>query len=409
MSDSEAPEAPETARDEAGNGDGRAEADLPAGWGGRVKGVAANFALMAFAFAIALAAGEVAVRLVAPQQLIVLRPELWASADSVGWRNAALLDTEVNTGERAVRYVTDLEGFRVAPEGRRVRGDSILLIGDSFMAAQQVEYAESLAGLIEDSLAGPGGQRVAVRNTGVSSWDPWQYRIFGTSRLGQNRYDLMLVAVFVGNDVVRRRVDYIAPRQLARPPRFRIPFSLEPGAWIRGVAAPLNGFLEGRSHLFVFVKNRTELVRIRLGLSPSYIPNGLLRDRAEGEEWEVTAGILSDLEAAASEGGTDALFVLIPAQYQVDRALFTAHAAAFGVDTAMVDLDQPNRILMDELSSRGLDVIDALPAFRRAHEGGASLYGSVDPHFSPAGHRALYELLEEPIRERLTWGAEEGR
>ena len=126
-----------------------------------------------------------------------------------------------------------------------------------------------------------------------------------------------------------------------------------------------------------------------------------MKARADGPEWTVTADILEELEQWASEASVPTLFVLIPAKYQVNEELFSAHAAAFGVDTAAVDLDQPNILLSRELRSRGMEVVDALPRFRQAHREGIVLYGSVDTHLSPEGHAVLYDLLDEPLKARL--------
>jgi hypothetical protein len=58
-----------------------------------------------------------------------------------------------------------------------------------------------------------------------------------------------------------------------------------------------------------------------------------------------------------------------------------------------VDLDQPNRLLHQELIALDLCVFDALPAFRAAATGAPRLFGSVDPHLSAAGHRTLARVM----------------
>lgn len=373
-------------------------ASLPLG-----KRIMFSVVLLCLSLGVATILAEITVRVVAPQQLIMVRPDIWASVDSLGWSHAANLDTQVNTGERLVSFRTDAEGFRVGAEGRKVAADSILLIGDSFMAALQVEHEQSLAGLLEDSLRGPEGQTAAVRNAGVGSWGPAQYLIFGRRRLAEHRYSLAVVSVFTGNDIVATRDEYVPGINRGEPAEFRIPFSLSPRAWIRHVAKPINNSLETQSHFFVFLKNRLEPLRIRLGLSAAYVPRGILRETADGPRWEVTADILADLQEAADSADVPIVFVLIPAQYQVDLELFENHADAFGISEAAVDLDQPNERLANELEVRGLDAVDVLPAFREAKADGAVLYGSVDSHLSPNGHHVLFELLQDDLTKRMRW------
>jgi hypothetical protein len=99
---------------------------------------------------------------------------------------------------------------------------------------------------------------------------------------------------------------------------------------------------------------------------------------------------------------TPTLFALIPAPYQVDTADVAEALGEFKIDAAAVDLDQPNRLLVDAMRPYRLNVFDALPEFRRREHAGARLYGSVDRHLSPAGHDALERLVEPVVTPYLS-------
>jgi hypothetical protein len=160
--------------------------------------------------------------------------------------------------------------------------------------------------------------------------------------------------------------------------------------------------LEVRSHLFILAKNSTAPLRISLGMSAAYIPRGVLRENAEGDEWGVTADVLADVAALAARQGTPTLFVLMPERYQVDMDIFRSHVSAYGLEAHEVDLAQPNRRLVEELTARDLEVIDVLPAFQQQQGmGPRALYGSVDPHLSARGHEVLFELLRPRLGELL--------
>ena len=91
--------------------------------------------------------------------------------------------------------------------------------------------------------------------------------------------------------------------------------------------------------------------------------------------------------------------MLIPASYQVNKKTFDWYLNAFEIDPALVDLDQPSKILTAELTRRNLKVIDTTEALRRAYNTGAGeLYGKIDPHFSPKGHQIVAETLIPYIR-----------
>ena len=121
----------------------------------RLGGCLMTAGLMGGSLVVALVLAELLVRQVAPQQLIIIRPGVWQPADSVGYVFRSNLDTEINTGERTVGLSTDDAGFRVGSNGRADGDRHLLLIGDSFMAALQVSYEQSLAGLMEEEVVDP--------------------------------------------------------------------------------------------------------------------------------------------------------------------------------------------------------------------------------------------------------------
>ncbi|MDH3208285.1 MAG: hypothetical protein OEO79_16915, partial [Gemmatimonadota bacterium] len=79
--------------------------------------------------------------------------------------------------------------------------------------------------------------------------------------------------------------------------------------------------------------------------------------------------------------------------FQIDPDDLARYVEGYGIDPAGIDLEQPNRIIMSELEERGMDVIDLLPAFRRAHGEGVRLYGAVDQHFTPEGNLLFADLV----------------
>ncbi len=366
-----------------------------------MRQIAVNTALVLAAGTVGLVIAEVAVRMVAPQQLILKRPDIWMPVDTLGWQHRPNVQTTVNTGERTVRLNTDREGFRVGERGR-VDGDRrILLLGDSFMEALQVEYEQSVAGLLEQRLPELTGERIAVRNTAVGAWDPNHYLMQLRRSLTQESYDLVVVAFFLGNDVVSRRVEQFERRPPAEVHPFRLPRSLTArevkDAWLY----PINDFLEIRSHLFTLFKTRAQTLLMRVGLTARYFPPHFLKKRAGAKEWQVTAEICHELADVAAAHNTPIVFVLVPASYQVDREAFDHYVRGFDIDPAAVDIAQPNRIVSELLAARNLEVIDVSPAMERANAKGVKLYGDVDPHLSPEGHVVVQQTVEPHILRAL--------
>src|SRR5436309_14376811 len=110
---------------------------------------------------LAVGASEVLVRVFAPQQLILKLPDVWQGVDTLGWPHRDEVAAVINTGERSVRFITDRFGFRVGSRARAAWTKRVLLLGDSFMEAMQVEYEQSTAGLLEAGLERRLGAPVA--------------------------------------------------------------------------------------------------------------------------------------------------------------------------------------------------------------------------------------------------------
>lgn len=357
--------------------------------------------LLGASLVLALAGAEVLVRLIAPQQLIQVRPDIWRPADLVGWSNRPDVRTTINTGERTVPLYTDREGFRVGAAGRREAGSRILLIGDSFFEALQVPYEESFAGLLEQRLPGRWGRPVAVRDAAVDGWDPNQYLLETRALMGRDTFRLVVVGIYLGNDIVGTRQHRFRPKKPAERHSLRFLRRLSAHELVDAWLYPVNDFLEVRSHLFVLFKNRMQTLRMRLGLTALYFPSEFRKEQAASGAWDVTADICRDLAQVAASHGATALFILIPTPSQVDERVFRDYVRGFGIDSSTVDLEQPNRLLGAALTSLGVRFLDVLPAFRTAHAAGVPLYGSVDRHLTQAGNDRLAQLVQPLAAEML--------
>lgn len=360
----------------------------------RVRLVAFALVLLAISSVVAILLAEVAVQLMAPQQLIEMRPDVWEPIDGVGYLRRPGVIASINTGERSVTIRTDRERYRVGAAGRVEAETQILLLGDSFMEALQVEHEQTTAARIEAGLATRLGRHVAVRNAGVSGWSPNHYLIRGRELLATDRFALTVVAIFVGNDAVTKRVPHFSPRPPTERHEFRWPRSFARREVIDALIAPLNDALEVRSHLFILLKNTFATLRMRMGLTADYLPLEYRRTEATSVRWSTTAGVSLELAEFAKSRGTPTLFVLIPERFQVYPDEFDRYVKGFAVDPVLLDVDQPSVLLRLAFEAAGLRVVDALPALRAvAAQGGPRLYGSVDQHLSPEGHEALAKVI----------------
>jgi hypothetical protein len=256
--------------------------------------------------------------------------------------------------------------------------------------------------MLEERLAQALGTPVTVRNAAVGGWAPDQYLLQARRAFTEEGgYAVVLVSLFLDNDVLATRREQVPPLEPRLVHPFRLPHALRWGELIDAVLYPINDRLETRSQLFVLIKKRAQTLLMHLGLSPAWFETIYYRSELASPRWTVTSGICSDIARLGTSHGASTLFVLIPASYQVDATIFRQYVHGLGVDTSLVDMDQPGRVLGDSLRARGLAVIDATPALRDAYRRGRQVFGRVDTHLSPQGHEVVAQLVEAPLAALL--------
>lgn len=361
-----------------------------------------NGMMLSVSILCSLLAAEGLLRLFAPQQLILLRPDIWMPAAKIGWKHSANVDTRINSGEREVRWRTDAEGFRI---GERVPASSevtLVALGDSFLEARQVNYEDTMTGLLERRLSSSSGRRIRILNAGVGGFDPNQYRMILENILGRRSVDGVIVFVYLGNDVIQRREEDYQPKQPAERHLLRMPASLQWRELVDALAYPVNDMLEVRSHLFILAKNSLKYGLMRVNLTAYSFPVSLLASQAAAPRWNTTAAILEEIAAIAAQRGLGTLFVLIPSRLEVDPVEARKTADACGIAADAFDPEQPHRLLGAALRSRKLAVADLTPALRAAVAARIpGIYGNVDNHFGIGGHRVAAQTLEQIVGKML--------
>jgi len=338
---------------------------------------------------------EVTVRVFAPQQLIRL-DNIYIPDEGLGRIPAPNLDLIVNTGENDTRYITDDNGFRVGalpPIDPTMR---ILAMGDSFTVAMQVEHEDSFVGLLESALSAELSQTVAIDNASSANFDLSRYRIQLRRQLSRTPYDLVLVFLYTGNDIMLQIFDHF-PANPNPPPTLQLPRDLSRSELENALLRPISNGLEASSHLFTLFKDRASLLLARLGLSRSAVPEVLLRANATDPRWEANGAFMGIMQMDATGYGVPIVFVLLPSRDQVDPAGVQRLAAAYGIAPSEFDSAQPARLLGEAAAQNGVELVDVLPAFREAYQESSPLFGSIDSHLSPAGHQVVAAVINARV------------
>jgi hypothetical protein len=112
--------------------------------------------------------------------------------------------------------------------------------------------------------------------------------------------------------------------------------------------------------------------------------------------------VCDSISAAGQAVRAKTIFVLLPESFQVQADDAARFVKGSGVTPAELDLDRPSLQLAAALSAKGLTVVDVMPALRAAVASGPRLYGAVDRHFSPDGHRIVTNMILPLVLERLS-------
>ncbi len=375
-----------------------------------MKTIAQKLALLVSSTSISLIFVEMLVRLFIPQQLVILRPDIWRPDDTFGHRHHENANTIVNVGEGIVHFVTDSNGYRVnrnTPQNRTEPDVSILTIGDSFLEGLHVENEFTIPEVVRKYLEDKYNQSIQIDNTGVGAWNPNHYYLEAKRALAQKKaesrtssgqYDLGIVFLYVANDIITTKVASFPPRSYATRHKLRLPQNLEWDEIIDAIFYPINDFLETRSHSFILFKKVARIQLAKIGLTAYHFPSIFEVEEASSSRWETTAAVCEEIQSEFSTYNTPVFFVLLPAAYQVHDDVFKEYIESFDIDPESVNLVQPNELLKDEFEARGLQLVDPLEYMKQKAENGLKMYGSVNQHFDEDGHQVVSEYIL-PIAE----------
>ena len=308
----------------------------------------------------------------------------------VGYRLKPGAGTRYTTVEFSTELAINAQGVRddapigpKAPDERRV-----LVLGDSLVMSVQVPLVETFGERLEARLnARNDSRRWRVINGGVQGYGPVQEWFFYDKVAAAFEPDLVLIAVFVGNDAIEAND---AERWL------------EAGAPQPGDAPSLNALRRfvRSSAVLQLVRLRWDQLKARfasaaperplvsyLANPPPAVPNGLAVSRRAFER----------IAARARESGGRTAIVLMPARFQTDDADYGRLAAVVGQAGERMDRNLATERFHEALAPLNLPTLDLLPILERQPDR-IGLFFQRNIHLTPRGHDvvagALFEFLD---------------
>jgi hypothetical protein len=360
----------------------------------------ARLVLLAASCLFALGVAELAVRLLAPQPLVV-GDCFYRSDAQLGWTlapgyhgrlsNRVDFDTAISIDDLGLRDGDPAAG-----------GPAVLGLGDSFMFGYGVEAGETF---LARAARAAGAQPL---DAGVPGYDLCQAAGLGERLLPRlPQVAVIVIAPCLANDeldaaggIGRMTVQH---GYFVEPGRIFDPDSLERRLvhplfahsdlvrFLRfaPVFQPLERRLLGRESI-----DRRALESLLAAFREPPPPEVLAGDRATG-------ACLHGLAEAATARRVAVLALLVPDQLEIRRELLVPTERAAGIEEGRFDLDGPRRRVEALLAREGIPVVDPSAALEQAVRRGESPWFRRDRHFTPAGSAVVGGVLAPELLKAL--------
>ena len=298
----------------------------------------------------------------------------------------------------------------------------ILVFGDSFVEAAEVEINQTSYHVLEEKLnaSAPPGIRFEVIGAGMRGWGPPQQLIYFRARGQLYAPDLVLLLWLPANDLS----DVLPYKRLTGSgfncyfPHFAIcDGQFDPEAWFPAPGTPptwkecsssqkkLTGLLSYLYHNSRLYQQLEPIIMRgfhRIHYSSEYAPwldQATTNDEALRYAYQMTDEIIFRLSEEAKQIGAKTALVIVPFNVAVYSDVEASYAkslqqtvkAATGLG-AIPTL--PNQQFAELMRQRNLPVLDLHPHFVEALRAGSkALYWPVDPHWTVAGNQFAGETI----------------
>jgi hypothetical protein len=366
-------------------------------------------------------------------------PEFYSDWDLIrphpsrGWALVPNSDAFARTKEFHIHVRINSQGLRDTEHryAKPPHTKRIVILGDSYMQAQQVELEESLPYLLEE----PG---VEVINLGVNAYGPPQQLLMLREEGFRYEPDLILLAFYAGNDYLNCHIElmkrYHGPESRTTVGRPYVDLSKEkltiiPGGYERAVEShdALDARIQARrtgkrfwqrlALYEVFDEQRRtgkrgiaedprdmnviygELLDHGATTYPS--PDGLSRDdrvryfdeAGEAIQWSIRA-----IHAECVARGIPFVVVNIPIKPQIHQEDREALLAAY--PGLVFNLTKPNRHLAALCAEAGIPLCDLADVFLTAAAEGQRLFFARDTHWNTTGHSVAARETRDFLADR---------
>jgi lysophospholipase L1-like esterase len=345
--------------------------------------------VVALSLTLSTFAGEVIMRLAAPQPVLLLEPpDLYIADKATGYRHRpGYLGFLTNVVEYNTRVEINELGLRGPPVRNEPDGARIVMLGDSMVFGQGVEADQSIAGRLQARL-NEHALRVEVLNAGVRGYGTIHEAAWLRSYGARLAPKVVVLGVFLGNDL----------QDNATPMQDSVSMLVPPQRW----HTPVTRYFFTHSHLYRTLRAVWLNLTLRARAEQMAYLGANYGDANAAKAERVTAQALDEIIKVTRETNAELLAILIPDGLQVEPA----HAGEFDEirrsnPELHLDLTHPNRVFAKLLSERDIPTVDLTPAFKAQVKQAAPLYLPIDGHLNASGHQFAADLLGPRIEAML--------
>lgn len=321
-----------------------------------------------------------------------------------GWMKTPEFTTRIDINQLGLRdrcttYEKPLGTYRV------------LLLGDSFAEAIQVQQNEGIAERLEALLNVDSPRPVEVINAGVAAYGTAQELLYFEQEGFKFQPDLVVLMFYVGNDL--RNNSYrleLEDRKLklALKPYFDVDkqgrLELIPGPPVAPRDPVLAAFRDHsllfnviESSLYGSLSQETPREPIET-VTPQHWPIRALFETDPDEEWlrawRISEVLLATMKQRAAERGAPLVIVGVPDGRAMDEQGWRAEVAGRRLDQGRLDIDAPTNRLGEVAARIGVPYVNLLPALRQAVADGAGpVYYATDLHWNATGHSVAAQVV----------------
>jgi len=289
------------------------------------------------------------------------------------------------------------------------KGDSkrVLVLGDSYTAALQVQLDETFSKQLETLLNEDSQTKFEVLNTGVDGWGNEQEFVYLMQEGVKYEPDYVILVFYILNDV---------ENNLRRPV-----FTMENGELVSHVPFKhskmflLRRFLTSRSQLIshadIIITNNV-FIMDKFGklLKPFMAPRVEQAEEIEYDKeifkkdlrpefvdgWAETKLVLKAVDDYTNENDMEFLIVIMPDSMQLDTERGYKFVETAGFERHEINLFYPQDILNEFAEEEEINLLDLLPYFESLEEESADTL--FVGHLTPVGHahtaEAIYEKMD---------------